>query len=124
MLFDDKTESGSVGDGATACGPVENEAQDTKVSAAQLAQLVAQTIVVVDLLEEVRLRDLLIDENIRIAFAALFEGRRGRQKSCEESPGRRVARLTYSLLLLTENISEKMDRRYTPSTIFSSTRQF
>ena len=114
-----------MGDGATGYGPVGNEAQDTKVSAAQVTRVVAQAMAVVDLLEEVRLRDLLIAENIRIALAALSRAGEAAEivakKALDDTS---LVRLTNSLLLLAEKVSEKMDKRYASSKFLSWTRQF
>ena len=116
LLFDnDKCNNGSSGDGATTDGLATTQTEDTGVSAAQMARLFAQAMAVMDVLEEVLVRDVLIKDHITTALGALSQGSDAGDKvaktSLEEAS---LLRLNNSLLLIAGRVSEKMDKKYAP----------
>ena len=114
LLFDDdKCNSGSSGDGATADGLATTQAEDTGVSAAQMARLFAQAMAVMDVLEEVLVRDVLIQDQITTALGALLQGSDAGVNVAKTSLAEAsLLRPNNLFLLITGRVSEKMDEKY------------
>lgn len=131
---DDKDEGGSGDDGADADGPAEDEEEDTKVSPAQMARLYSQAVAVLDVLEEERMRDLLIVEHTRTALIALEQHLDSSSSAAQSTAAEILAkkameeasivRLNNSLMPIAEKVSEKSARKFYPETILSRTSQF
>ena len=114
LLFDDDNcNSGSSGDGATADGLATIQAEDTGVSAAQMSQLFAQAMAVMDVLEEVLVRDVLIQDQITTALGALLQGSDAGVNVAKTSlTEASLLRPNNLFLLITGRVSEKMDEKY------------
>lgn len=134
LLLNDKDEEGSGDDGANADGPAEDREEYTKVSPAQMVRLYSQTVAVLDVMEEERVRDLLILVHAKTALSALENHLESSRSAAQSTAAENVAkdameeasllRLNNSLLLMAEKVSEKSVRKYSPETILSWVRQF
>ena len=125
LLDEDKVENGSVVDEALADGLDEHEVEDPKISAAQHKRLLAQTMAVLDLLEEARLRDVLIRNHVTTALGAVSQSSdAGEQVSRTALHDASLVRLDNCLLLIAERVSVRMEKKYAPATILSWEREF
>lgn len=132
LYSDDQTGDEDARD--TADGPAEKGGEEETMSAAQLSRLYAQAVVVLEVLEEERTRDLLIEVHTNEAFRAIrmaheSPGTTARVKAAEHVAKKAMeeaslVRLDNSLLLIAERSAKRTMCKVTPETILSWTRQF
>ena len=127
LLFEGEAEHGSdAGDGTTADGPDPREEDSAApISLAQLRRLNFQMVAVQGVLEEARTRDLLVEIHLKTALKEMSKSGDTADKAAMKAlDDASLVRLDNSLLLIAQRVSEKMQKRFVPSTILSWVRQF
>ena len=135
LLFDEE-QSGDDDEDArgTADAAAVEGGEDETVSKAQLSRLYSQAIVVLEVLEEERTRDLLISMHTSAAYRALCTAHDSSKSFAQVKAAEDVAReamdeasivrLDNSLLLIAEKSAKNVLCKVSPETILSWTRQF
>ena len=124
LLDDDICEGESEDGGATAAGIADHGAEKATLSASQTKRLVVQAMAVLEVMEEVRVRNVLVRDHLRTALGALSQNSdAGDQVAKTALEDVSLVRLHNSLLLVAERVSN-MKTKYAPSTILSWERQF
>eukprot|EP00904_Undaria_pinnatifida_P013597 jgi/Undpi1/9368/HiC_scaffold_26.g11826.m1 len=124
LLDDDICEGESEDGGAAAAGIADHGAEKATLSASQTKRLVVQAMAVLEVMEEVRVRNVLVRDHLRTALGALSQNSdAGDQVAKTALEDVSLVRLHNSLLLVAERVSN-MKTKYAPSTILSWERQF
>ena len=127
MLFESEAEDdGNSGNGTTADGLDPREVDSAALtSLAQIRRLNCQALAVHGVLEEARTWDLLVEIHLKTALEELSKSGDTADKAAMKAlDDASLVRLNNSLLLIAERVSEKMRKRFAPSTILSWVRQF
>ena len=128
LLFDDDQDDRGVEESAAAEGDKLSRGESKaacEISDAQQARLYLQAVTVLDMLEEARVRDLLILEHTQAASDSLEADPSVRKAMSQETMENvSLVRLNSSLLLIAQKMAERSARGVGLTTLLSWTRQF
>ena len=128
LLFDDNQDDRDTEDSADAGGetPSRDESKAAcEFSDAQQTRLYLQAMTVLDMVEEERLRDLLILEYTQAASDSLeADPSAGKAMAQEAMENASLVRLNSSLLLIAQKVAKRFARKVGPTTLLSWKRQF